>query len=214
MLLFLSFGAGATDAFAFLALGGIFTANMTGNLVLVGLVGREDYVHTLIGASVAIAVFFMVLFAGFRSAYRDGASAARTTMWMLGVAASMQCAAVAGWWTLGGPTDTVLVGGLISLSAAAMALQTVVARTSTVGGGLSTTFVTGTLVNIVDDLARGDHRYLVLRMGAIVALVIGAFVGALAILVAPALGPVVPAVMGCAAFAISVGAVRRLRHTQ
>lgn len=40
MLLFLSFGAGATDAFAFLALGGIFTANMTGNLVLVGLVGR------------------------------------------------------------------------------------------------------------------------------------------------------------------------------
>ena len=79
---------------------------------------------------------------------------------------------------------------------------------------MSTTFVTGTLVNIVDDLARGDHRYLVLRMGAIVALVIGAFVGALAILVAPALGPVVPAVTGCAAFAISVGAVRRLRHTQ
>ena len=72
----------------------------------------------------------------------------------------------------------------------------------------------GALVNIVDDLARGDHRYLVLRMGAIVALVIGAFVGALAILVAPALGPVVPAVTGCAAFAISVGAVRRLRHTQ
>ena len=51
----LSFGAGATDAFAFLALGGIFTANMTGNLVLVGLVGRDDYLASLVGAAIAIA---------------------------------------------------------------------------------------------------------------------------------------------------------------
>src|SRR5664279_1403694 len=66
-LLVLTMGSGATDALAFLGLGGVFTANMTGNLVLVGLVGRTDYpgaafraVVACIGFGAAVRVSVMI----------------------------------------------------------------------------------------------------------------------------------------------------------
>lgn len=65
-LLVLSFCSGATDAFAFINLGGIFTANMTGNLILVSLIHRPGYLVTLLGAGIAIVVFSAALLLGFR----------------------------------------------------------------------------------------------------------------------------------------------------
>lgn len=209
LLLVLSFGAGATDAFAFLALGGIFTANMTGNLVLVGLVGRDDYLDTLVGAAIAIVVFFVVLLVGFRRAHRSSRRPKRVTAELLAVAATMQVGSLVAWWILDAPTGDIVVEVLVALSASAMALQTVVARTSAVGGGLSTTFVTGTMVSVVDDLARGNTEYLALRLGAIAALVAGSFVGAISILVAPVHGPVVSAATGCIALVLALFGARR-----
>ena len=60
-LVLLSFSAGAADAFAFLALGGIFTANMTGNLILTGMFTRPEFGATLVGAIVAIVAFAALL---------------------------------------------------------------------------------------------------------------------------------------------------------
>ncbi|MDJ0394807.1 YoaK family protein [Rhodococcus sp. G-MC3] len=204
LLLVLSFGAGATDAFAFLSLGGIFTANMTGNLVLVGLVGREEYLDTLVGAAIAIAVFFVVLLAGFRYVHTSTATPTRSTTVLLALAAAIQVGTFAAWWILDNPPAEVVIDVLVALSASAMALQTVVARTSAVGGGLSTTFVTGTMVNVVDDLAQGKTEYLALRLGAIAALVAGSFAGAVSILLAPGLGPLVSAATGCIALGLVV----------
>ncbi len=62
----LSFAAGAADAFAFLLLGGIFTANMTGNLILAGLPTRPGYMSVLVGAAVAVTAFSVALYGGFR----------------------------------------------------------------------------------------------------------------------------------------------------
>ena len=56
-LLVLSFAAGAADAFAFLLLGGIFTANMTGNLILAGLPTRPGYMSVLMGAALPSSRF-------------------------------------------------------------------------------------------------------------------------------------------------------------
>lgn len=132
---------------------------------------------------------------------------------LLGVAAGVQVASLAAWWILDSPTDPIVVDGLVALSAAAMALQTVVARTSAVGGGLSTTFVTGTMVNVVDDLARGDTEYLALRIGAIAALVAGSFAGAVSIFAAPQHGPIVSAMTGCIALGLAVFGVRRSKRS-
>nr|WP_296770958.1 YoaK family protein [Rhodococcus sp. (in: high G+C Gram-positive bacteria)] len=206
LLLVLSFGAGATDAFAFLSLGGIFTANMTGNLVLVGLVGRDEYLNTLVGAGVAIAVFFVVLLGGFRYVHSAAATPARSTTVLLAVAACIQVATCVIWWTLDGPSAEAVIDSLVALSASAMALQTVVARTSAVGGGLSSTFVTGTMVSVVDDLAQGKTEYLGLRIGAIATLIAGSLAGAVSI----ALGPLVSAVTGCIALGLVLFGARRI----
>src|SRR5690349_2196820 len=124
----LSLGAGATDAFAFLALGGIFTANMTGNLGLTTLFQRPGYATALAGALVALAVFAAALAAGFRMKR------------VLGPAAGLQALVLAGWLA------HVPHPALIACSAAAMALQTVAGKRAF--DGVTTTFVTGTLTSL------------------------------------------------------------------
>ncbi|PPG06502.1 hypothetical protein C5C59_04970 [Rathayibacter sp. AY1F4] len=66
-LVLLAIASGATDAFAFLLLGGIFTANMTGNLVLLGLYPRSAWLTTAAGAVTAIVFFAGAVYAGFRA---------------------------------------------------------------------------------------------------------------------------------------------------
>src|SRR5262245_60051139 len=103
----LSFAAGATDAFAFLQLGRILTANMTGNLILVGLYQRPNYTTTLIGALVAVVVFALVTYLGFRLA-----DPARR---LLIVATAAQVAVLAGYAVADRPLGRVLLCVFIAL---------------------------------------------------------------------------------------------------
>ena len=66
LLPLLSFGTGAADAFAFTVLGGILTANMTGNAVLAVLFDRSAYLTTLAGAATALTAFALAALGGFR----------------------------------------------------------------------------------------------------------------------------------------------------
>src|SRR5690606_22892933 len=63
----LSYAAGAGDAFAFVELGGVFTANMTGSLVLSGLTGRPGYGALVAGAATALAAFLAAVYAASRA---------------------------------------------------------------------------------------------------------------------------------------------------
>ncbi|MFC7644222.1 YoaK family protein [Streptosporangium lutulentum] len=65
VLVFMTLAAGAMDAVAFLGLGGIFTANMTGNLILLALVGEEGWEIRALRASLACVVFCVGLLTGF-----------------------------------------------------------------------------------------------------------------------------------------------------
>jgi uncharacterized membrane protein YoaK (UPF0700 family) len=138
----LSLAAGATDAFAFQALGGIFTANMTGNLVLTTLFQRPGYAGSLVGALVAIAVFAAALAAGFeltRAAPRG------RVVSLLGAATGLQALVLVGWLRHGPDTALALQCALVACSAGAMALQTVVGRRVSSFAGVTTTYVTGTI---------------------------------------------------------------------
>lgn len=64
----LSYAAGAGDAFAFTELGGVFTANMTGSLVLSGLTGLPGYGALVAGAATALAAFLAAVYAASRAA--------------------------------------------------------------------------------------------------------------------------------------------------
>ncbi|MEO5833273.1 MAG: YoaK family protein [Nakamurella sp.] len=189
-LVVLSFGSGATDAFAFLALGGVFTANMTGNLVLVGLVGRPDYVQTLIASVAAVLAFLAALYLGFRVT-RSGPS--RLLPLLVGVGV-VQAVVLGIWWSAGTGPHVSLDALMIVLSAVAMGWHTVLGRRLSARAGVSTTFVTGTLTALMLDLSEGRHEVHSLRLAAIGALVVGSFAGALLLLAAPGVGPVLPVV--------------------
>ncbi|YCK34792.1 YoaK family protein [Actinomadura sp. ATCC 39365] len=64
-MLALALAAGAVDALSFLALGQVFTANMTGNVVLLGLaLGTGDTSH-VIRSGLALTTFCLGLAIGF-----------------------------------------------------------------------------------------------------------------------------------------------------
>ena len=202
-LLLLAFSAGAADAFAFLALGGIFTANMTGNLILVGMFSRPGFAATLAGASVALVFFIGVLYLAFRvTASPPGSPAAatgRTVVRLLVPSLIAQLAASVTW--IVGREPVVLAAHLvvIALSASALALQTVAAKKLSDVSGITTTYVTGTLTVTMQELAEGNHSGQLLRVLSVAALPAGAIVGTATLVIASAAGPVVP-------FAVAVAA--------
>lgn len=189
----LSFGTGAADAFAFQELGGIFTANMTGNLVLIGLEGRPDYLGVLIGASAAIVVFVLMLAAGFALTRVAPGNLVGLRCVMVGVVAAQVCVQAL-WLGVSGHPTLLTRCLLISASAAAMALQTVVARRLFNALGLTTTFVTGAITALVQDLVEGRASGWALRASSVAALLAGAFAAAGTMAAFPALGPLLPVV--------------------
>jgi len=183
-LVALSFGAGATDAFAFLCLSGIFSANMTGNLVLIGLFNRPGFTQTLVSAGCAVVAFSAAAYFCFRVARTAGGVAAGLAM---SVAAQMLV--LAGWAAVEGHAAPWVQVGLVVLSSVAMGAQTAVSRT--VAPPLTTTYVTGTLISVLEDAAAGQGNK-TLRLVTIAALVFGAIAGAAAIGWSANVGPVLP----------------------
>ncbi|OAK55692.1 hypothetical protein A3K89_19145 [Rhodococcoides kyotonense] len=204
--LLLSFGAGGADAFAFILLGGIFTANMTGNLILVGMVGRNAYGHVVIGASFAIVVFALTAWRALRCTRGTPEHVERKSISLLAVGAAAQIAIMVTWSVAHDNAGPQVVLMLICLSAVAMAVQTVVARRMKAPGALTTTFVTGTMVSLLDDVASGRREYVWIRAASIATLVFGALVVAVVVLVAPIAAPLVPALAGLTAYLITLNA--------
>jgi uncharacterized membrane protein YoaK (UPF0700 family) len=129
---------------------GLFTANMTGNTILLGLsVGREawaDAVHNI----VALAAFVCGAGAG-TAATRVAGRIARG----LGFEAGVLAAAIAVWVLFGAPRGRIAEPAaywLIALLSAAMGMQSATVRR--VGEHrVATTYVTGTLTTLATDTA-------------------------------------------------------------
>lgn len=205
MAIALSFAAGATDAFAFLQLGGIFTANMTGNLILVGLTQRPGYLTTLMLASIAIVVFAAAVYFSLRVARPEGPGR-RGLVTVLTTAFVAQLAVFIGWILNPTAPTTIVLAVLVALSAVAMGGQTAVSRRVQTRSGITTTFVTGTLTNLMASFADRDTDDRGIRTAVILALVAGALYGSLLVGVNPALGaasPLPPALVGLILLAIT-----------
>src|SRR5579883_1371311 len=149
VVLLLSGAAGYLDAVSYLALG-LFTANMTGNTVLLGLFAGEGRWSAAVRAFLALASFF----AGAAAA----AAATRRASRLAGVLAAESGVLVSAllYWAfvLGHPRDPVREPGvfaLIALLSGAMGVQSAAVRR--VGElRISTTYVTGTLTSLASDL--------------------------------------------------------------
>ncbi|MEV5271869.1 DUF1275 family protein [Streptomyces werraensis] len=188
----LSYAAGAGDAFAFVELGGVFTANMTGSLVLSGLTGRPGYGALVAGAATALAAFLVAVYAASRAAPRGPGprwGAIRGGLVAV-VALDLTVLVLKSVDPAPGPALRLVS---LAASAAAMGSQTAAAKRAAGGSGVTTTFVTGTLTSLAQDAADGSSRHAAVRVGAVVMLFLGALTASGAMAVDARLGPAVAA---------------------
>ena len=156
LLVALAFGAGAVDAISYLGLGKVFTANMTGNIVLLGVAVGAGAGSTVVRSAVSLVAFV----GGVLAATLITARPEDSRSWPLGVKLALgfevaaQAALLAGWLASSAHPGTTLQAILVGISAVAMGLQSGAVRALGVAG-ISTTYVTGTLTGLIGELATG-----------------------------------------------------------
>ena len=193
LVLLLAVNSGVTDALGVLALGGAFTSVMTGNMVLAGAgAATADWALALL-AGAAIVCFSLGCAVGARLAGtpREGDPVwPRPICWALLVQLLVTLAFAVGWWTTdAAPGESNRLVFLV-INAFGLGIQS--SAVQRLGqSGLSTTYLTGTLTTMMVRLATGH------RLGAVsaslqilVALVLGAALGAALTVQAPLVAPV------------------------
>lgn len=203
LLVMLTAASGAVDAISFLGLGQVFTAVMTGNMVFLGLaIGRGAFGSAARSAA-SIPGYALGVAMGTRLTAR-----AQSGIWPRAVTRALQVeftievVLLAAWIAAGGHPGSGVDIALIALSAFAMGTQSAAVRILDVPS-LSTTYLTGTLTWLVTQLATHPSRlrHCGVQGAALVALVVGATTGALAMQAFPRFAFAIPAALiGCAAF--------------
>jgi uncharacterized membrane protein YoaK (UPF0700 family) len=179
-LLVLTFVAGVVDAISFLALGLVFSANMNGNILLLGFGVAGKGGLPVIAPLVAFAAFLAGAFAGGRLARRFASETHRELFVaiLLEGALILSCAVVA---LLVDVRPREFAAGLvIALLAIAMGMRTATVRRIGVPD-LNTTLVTLTVVGLGADIGTAAGRAVDTRrrIAAVAALFAGALAGAL-----------------------------------
>jgi uncharacterized membrane protein YoaK (UPF0700 family) len=179
-LLALTFSTGTVDAVSYLGLGHVFTANMTGNVVLLGF--------GIAGAGALPVVSPIVSLAAFAVGSGIGGALARRMadrhLTHVSVALGLEAILLAGAAILAVATDpqpaTFAADATITLMAAAMGVRNATARRLAVPD-LTTTVLTMTITGLAADstLAGGSGKGTLRRISAVVAMLAGAVVGAL-----------------------------------
>ncbi len=153
LLLALTWAAGYVDAIGYLALGGVFTANMTGNTVLLGLHVSQEQGAAVLRSLVALGGFGAGLLIGALIVERGRGAGP----WPSAVNRALALEAVflgifaIGWHLTGAVRAVAELQGLIALLAAAMGIQSAAVRRLDVPG-IATTYMTGTLTSAVTGL--------------------------------------------------------------
>jgi uncharacterized membrane protein YoaK (UPF0700 family) len=180
----LTFVTGIVDAVGFLALDRVFTGNMTGNIVILGMgvAGADDL--PVLGPAIALAAFTAAAFAAGlalrkpRAANPPGWHDRVTLLLVLGAVVLTALTFVAVW--VGDHAAPAVAIVMAAATAAVMGSQAVVARAVGVAD-MTTVVVTSTLASLAGETwTRGGKGVLFnRRLGAIVVIFAGALVGAL-----------------------------------
>ena len=150
LLLALSFAAGYVDALSYLGLNRVFTANMTGNTVLLAIGVAQLDANAAGRSSVALAGFLLGAAVGAFIVERDRTEGIwpRVVTLALTVESVILCVFAAGWQLVGERPAAFPLSILIGLSALAMGVQSAAVRRLEVSG-IATTYITGTLTQLV-----------------------------------------------------------------
>jgi len=154
VILFLVWVAGSIDALSYLGLGKVFTANMTGNTVLLGLsIGQGEIMAALRSLS-ALAGFGLGVATGAVIVRRDGGKAGWTSAVTAALCVELvilTCLMVAWHFLNSGRHEEAVLHLLIVLASTAMGVQTATVAHLRLPG-IVTTYITGTLATLVTGL--------------------------------------------------------------
>lgn len=196
LMLALTFSTGVVDAVGYLGLDHVFTGNMTGNVVILGmaLLGADNL--PIIGPVIALICFMTGAAIGGRTLRRVDAGWTRlSTIVFTGVGVLLLAAAVVLFVTGRHPQESLqwTVTGMLGL---AMGAQAATARHIAVKD-VTTVVVTSTLAGLAADsvFGGGKGQPWARRAGAVALIGLGAVVGAAAVHVEPAIGLLVSAVI-------------------
>ena len=176
----LSIVTGLVDAVSYLALGHVFVANMTGNIVLLGFALAGAPGLSVPASLAALAAFLLGALAGGRIGTRLAAHRGRHLRAATAGAAPLLLIAFVVAVIAGQPVSSPARYALIVPMGMAMGLQNATARRIAVPD-LTTTVLTLTLTGIAADsrLAGGPGGHPARRLLAVAAIFLGALVGAL-----------------------------------
>ncbi len=181
VLLALTLTTGLIDAASYLGLGHVFTANMTGNVVLLGFGLANAGGLPVVAPLVSLGAF--LLGAGIGGRLGVGIAHRHERVFLLGVGSEIALLALAATvaWAAHVKIYSASAYVIIALVALAMGMRNAIVRKLAVPD-LTTTVLTMTLTGIAadtsaDGLAKVGRS--ARRMSAVVAMLLGAFAGAL-----------------------------------
>jgi uncharacterized membrane protein YoaK (UPF0700 family) len=157
LVLLLACVAGVVDAVSYMRLGHVFTANMTGNTVLLGLALGQEESPAVIRSSMALVGFLggASLGAWVTSRGQHGGVWAPAVTVTLAMEGALLTVLGVVWYEASDLDDNQATRvALITLLALAMGLQSAVGRRLNIPG-IATTYITGTLVSLSTRLITG-----------------------------------------------------------
>jgi uncharacterized membrane protein YoaK (UPF0700 family) len=194
LVVVLTLATGATDAIGFIRLGGVFTSVMTGNMVLLGVSGGNRDGALALHAGVAFVGYIVGSWLGARMA---GHAVTPQPVWprriTTALVVELALFTVFGvWWEVaGGHPSGRATYALIAINAVALGVQSgAVIRFGV--GGLSTTYLTGTLTHVVASFTRRELPVSIRSVAILAGLVGGAGLGAVLTIEVPRAAPAAP----------------------
>jgi uncharacterized membrane protein YoaK (UPF0700 family) len=152
LLVALAFAGGYLDALSYLGLSRVFTANMAGNTVLFGIAIAQRSGEAALRSSLALGGFLAGALLAAWIVWRDEGDG-DAAVWPAAVthaliAETLVLAAFALGWAITGASSTLATRVLIVLSALAMGAQSAAVHRLGVAG-ITTTYITGTLTDLI-----------------------------------------------------------------
>jgi uncharacterized membrane protein YoaK (UPF0700 family) len=181
VLLALTLTTGLIDAASYLGLGHVFTANMTGNIVLLGFGLANAGGLPVVAPLISLGAFLLGASAGGRLGIGIAERHERVVLLGIGSEVTLLALAAIVAWSIHVKVGSGSAYAIIALVALAMGMRNAIVRKLAVPD-LTTTVLTLTLTGIAADTAAGGlakARQSARRLYAVAAMLLGAFIGAL-----------------------------------
>ena len=159
MLMLLACVAGSTDIISYYRLGHVFTANMTGNVILLGISIGQGELFTSLYRVASLAGFFVGVFIG--ALIVENKNKKRKWPYFVMIAIVVESAIIATlaiiWLAHNGPLENSILYIAILLSAISMGIQSATIWHLDIPG-VVTTFITGNITSIGMSTIKGLRR--------------------------------------------------------